>query len=251
MTTPEPKTELKLCDCHSYNWDIGTVPERIVNGVCLDECIADAVEELWRQGLETIGSCCGHNRITPSLVIPNEADPQKYLDALAKIDGRNWSIYQWERKEYTRAPVEASHESEVDVLKAFTRLTNFLVECHDPDFTPTNIYSADEIGDFQTDLLTLKNQPQSSPKAGQVDVEAIVNDLIGWAEGNADSCFLRDVVHYLSTQGYFGKPIAGLRERILAMKEPVTFGGRACGKTWKTAVNTTIDSVIELIDRGA
>lgn len=52
-----------------------------------------------------------------------------------------------------------------DVNKAFSRLTCFLVECHDPEFSPALVYSADEIGDFQTDLLTLKTAPKQQPDA--------------------------------------------------------------------------------------
>lgn len=31
--------------------------------VCVDPCIVDAVKELWLQGIETTGCCCGHNNM--------------------------------------------------------------------------------------------------------------------------------------------------------------------------------------------
>lgn len=29
--------------------------------VCVDPCIVGAIKDLWRQGIETTGCCCGHN----------------------------------------------------------------------------------------------------------------------------------------------------------------------------------------------
>lgn len=28
--------------------------------VCIDQCIVDAIKELWSKGIETTGCCCGH-----------------------------------------------------------------------------------------------------------------------------------------------------------------------------------------------
>jgi hypothetical protein len=29
--------------------------------VCVDNCIVDAIDQLWDRGIETTGCCCGHN----------------------------------------------------------------------------------------------------------------------------------------------------------------------------------------------
>lgn len=63
-----------MCDCQSYNRPAvtgGTIPRALPyrehfphsshETVCVDDCIADAVEALWKSGIETVHSCCSHN----------------------------------------------------------------------------------------------------------------------------------------------------------------------------------------------
>lgn len=33
----------------------------LTSQACIDPCIVDAIKELWAQGIETLGCCCGHN----------------------------------------------------------------------------------------------------------------------------------------------------------------------------------------------
>lgn len=33
----------------------------------LDRCIADEVNSLWKNGIVTTGSCCGHNKVNPMI----------------------------------------------------------------------------------------------------------------------------------------------------------------------------------------
>ena len=96
------------CDCHCYNANTGNVPEVVVDApywahttlgerkekICLDACIAVAVQELWRRGVVTIGSCCGHGLVSPSVVI--EGDAQECAKILAEIDERCWDVLKWE-----------------------------------------------------------------------------------------------------------------------------------------------------------
>lgn len=35
--------------------------EGLTSTVCIDQCIVDAVKEIWNKGIETTGCCCGHN----------------------------------------------------------------------------------------------------------------------------------------------------------------------------------------------
>ena len=73
------------CTCRSSNRpDIGETPERILDPneyfkwdvpakkVAVDECIADEVLALWKAGIWTMGSCCGHNDFWDRSIILDE-----------------------------------------------------------------------------------------------------------------------------------------------------------------------------------
>lgn len=99
---------MSKCNCESYNQGDGTgVPEVVLTpedinltdgktSVCVDACISDVVLHLWKSGLPTLNSCCGHNKSEPSVVIPEECDPQEYIKAIGEIDNREWHILRWE-----------------------------------------------------------------------------------------------------------------------------------------------------------
>lgn len=96
------------CDCKSYNKQTGTVEEVVlprpdwmpegqrVNGIPVDACIAEVVRYLWSKGVVTLGSCCGHNKNPPSLILEqthrNYAEIRQYL---AQVDTRSWELLQW------------------------------------------------------------------------------------------------------------------------------------------------------------
>ena len=40
--------------------------------VSIDRCILPEVFNLWKMGIKTIGSCCGHNKTVPTIVVPDE-----------------------------------------------------------------------------------------------------------------------------------------------------------------------------------
>lgn len=96
-----------MCNCQSYNMGGGEVPEVVLqphdaaltggrDSVCVDACIADAIAHLWKCGLPTLNSCCGHSKEPPSVVVPGSSDPQAYLAALGAFDGRQWLVLRWE-----------------------------------------------------------------------------------------------------------------------------------------------------------
>ena len=37
--------------------------EGMSTAVCIDQCIVDAILQLWDKGIETTGCCCGHNKM--------------------------------------------------------------------------------------------------------------------------------------------------------------------------------------------
>lgn len=67
---------MTTCNCRSHSkpeWG-GTRPEIIMpyqvyfpdaQPVSIDECIAPEMLALWREGVRTIGCCCGHNGNAP------------------------------------------------------------------------------------------------------------------------------------------------------------------------------------------
>ncbi len=101
-----------MCNCQSYNMGGGEVPEVVLypkskdiaggrESVCVDACIAGAISHLWECGLQTLNSCCGHGKESPSVVVPESGDPHEYLSALAAFDGRHWVVLRWELVAHT------------------------------------------------------------------------------------------------------------------------------------------------------
>lgn len=97
------------CRCKSYNrpdWG-GDKPEVILprpewstreRGICVDACIAEAIQMLWANGIITGGCCCGHNLRNPSVVLDNamtEEECQRTMQLLREKDGREWDVMQW------------------------------------------------------------------------------------------------------------------------------------------------------------
>ena len=104
---------MSACNCRSYNWGIGERPEMALTPppaiaevrarpdapVMVDTCIADAVKAVWDAGHVTLGSCCGHGRGRPSLVLGDDyRTPEKAAEVvavLASVDDRDWDLLVW------------------------------------------------------------------------------------------------------------------------------------------------------------
>jgi len=79
------------------------LPENIctwkkVRTICIDACIVPQIKELWTEGYETLGCCCGHNKCKPSVVIGEGYDNmviQNIASILSNSDDRVWDILQW------------------------------------------------------------------------------------------------------------------------------------------------------------
>lgn len=103
-----------MCNCKSYNWEVGDQPEVVLdiaayfpesakeNGVCIDACIAESVKALWKEGIFTRGSCCGHNKTPSSVIIENASDLKKAQTVLAGTNIE--SIMVWELATYPVMP---------------------------------------------------------------------------------------------------------------------------------------------------
>ena len=115
-TTPTPVTQ--GCNCASYNnpervrpTTSGPVPEVVLtpppglgierDTVCVDACIARVVAYLWGYGVVTLGSCCGHGRSRPDLVLGQHEDMATVRAYIAEVDDRTWGLCQWRLAENT------------------------------------------------------------------------------------------------------------------------------------------------------
>lgn len=96
-------------NCKSYNKQYGEVEEVVlprpsflpdgerVNGVPVDACIADVVTHLWQNDIVTLGSCCGHGKEAPSLILAQGERNYEDIERLInELDSRHWSLKQWQ-----------------------------------------------------------------------------------------------------------------------------------------------------------
>lgn len=115
----------KPCTCRSYNSGEGSTPEVVLprpafmpdgerlNGVPVDACIADVVLSLWYEGVQTLGSCCGHNKRPPSLVLgQGERDYDGIRALIARKDSRTWDLRQWQLVTVSKPQLDKENPSE-------------------------------------------------------------------------------------------------------------------------------------------
>lgn len=107
----------KKCNCASYNWRKGRDPQVTVDlptwvatekqnrTVCIDRCIEPVIQYLWSKHINTLSSCCGHNKANPSIVVGTSTDIKKVFKVLAEVDGRDWIVSRWERIDYKASEV--------------------------------------------------------------------------------------------------------------------------------------------------
>jgi hypothetical protein len=92
-----------MCDCLSYNLpeDGQKTPEVVLRPkdyfknpdmhferetICVDACIADVVKDLWRVGIWTHSSCCGHGNPKVRSVVVDQGDRAAAMEFLAVHD---------------------------------------------------------------------------------------------------------------------------------------------------------------------
>ena len=94
---------MKQCNC-SYDGVTVTLPTwvdalKTNRTVSIDNCILQAIVNLWDASIETLSCCCGHGKLPPSIVVVNGYDKveiEKIHVELRKYDERDWDIYQWQ-----------------------------------------------------------------------------------------------------------------------------------------------------------
>ncbi|MBR9766471.1 MAG: hypothetical protein GYB53_23880 [Rhodobacteraceae bacterium] len=95
------------CDCHSHNAGAGSTPEVILHQrqyfpdaykdeVAVDACIAEQIEALWKVGVPTRGSCCGHNgAFGPPWVVLDSPLDAVMANAVLSRHTREWHVIFW------------------------------------------------------------------------------------------------------------------------------------------------------------
>lgn len=96
------------CICHSNAWQIGSKENRIIrhktldrigrDSIAVDACIADDVIRLLDAGIVTIGSCCGHGRVEPTICI-DAWHCQESCDKAKSLVADDVCILQWRLNE--------------------------------------------------------------------------------------------------------------------------------------------------------
>ena len=72
--------------CHCNNVDFGSYDNTVGmkspfdDWVSIDTCIATDIGRLWHNGVRTINSCCGHQKLEPSVIVSK--DSYKKMDDL-------------------------------------------------------------------------------------------------------------------------------------------------------------------------
>lgn len=66
--------------------------------VSVDACIAPVIEHLWKNGIVTLNSCCGHNINPPSIIFEDNLSQDRCLkikNLIAEVDQRKFQILSW------------------------------------------------------------------------------------------------------------------------------------------------------------
>jgi hypothetical protein len=59
----------------------------------IDNCIADEIEFLWGENIQTIASCCGHNKINGDIAVIEEDADKMYKLGYVEMKGHNNTFY--------------------------------------------------------------------------------------------------------------------------------------------------------------
>ena len=91
-----------MCNCKNVKLQTYTNQVVIINpftnkSIGIDKCIVDELLELWVNGIETTGCCCGHNTIKPVInVVKNHHN--KMVNLRYKFWINEFGIYCYEPK---------------------------------------------------------------------------------------------------------------------------------------------------------
>jgi len=78
--------------------------------VGIDYGIITTIKWLWKNRIDTLGSCCGRGRTDdnrPNVVLPEcytDKDIDYIVSLIKKVDDRDWCIMQWRNIEVSKNP---------------------------------------------------------------------------------------------------------------------------------------------------
>lgn len=103
----------KSCNCHSHNGEFGETPNVLVSrsvpvsggggqmtsrDIAIDACIANVIDILWKNNIDTGSSCCGHGVNSPMIVLGEEEERYSFIkDLIAEVDGGEFLLVQWKK----------------------------------------------------------------------------------------------------------------------------------------------------------
>jgi len=99
----EKKENEPKCNCKSYNLTtLGGEKESVVldfpftegKTVCIDACIAEEIQKMWQYGFITSGSCCGHNKNSPSVIV-DQSQSKEHREWIDQHLERKWDVLSW------------------------------------------------------------------------------------------------------------------------------------------------------------
>jgi hypothetical protein len=80
-----------VCSCVGIEFGSydAAIPMRTAQGrmVAVDVCIATEIGRLWMHGVVTVGSCCGHGQMQPTVVVAAESIPK-----MRELGYENWKV---------------------------------------------------------------------------------------------------------------------------------------------------------------
>lgn len=69
-----------------------------LNGISIDSCIVEKLVNAWNNGVRTLGSCCGHGKEAPNVVLTNDVEQIE----LARKFLPDWTLLQWQLVDVTK-----------------------------------------------------------------------------------------------------------------------------------------------------
>jgi hypothetical protein len=104
------KGEELMCNCYSYNGDIsleGKTPQVVMpppeswnhgRDICIDACISETIGHVWRSGIYTLNSCCGHGKDDPTIIVEQNCskdEANRIRAIIAEVDSRKFKLISW------------------------------------------------------------------------------------------------------------------------------------------------------------
>lgn len=81
-----------MCDC--VNVDMGTYDNVVditppiwssKSVISIDKCLFDEILDLWHFGIVTVNSCCGHNKLNPTILVSTNS-----IQSMRKMGYEPW-----------------------------------------------------------------------------------------------------------------------------------------------------------------